>query len=144
MTQFKPVRVTSPQDDQVFSDTELEALQASGGGASTALNIAYHLTLLTAALDSPGVLLPNLLIIDSPRKAIGNSQSDRALGRSIHARLVTLAETYKNKIQLIIADNDLPLDIVTPNPVIELTSQRSTVPGVTNTGVGRGKRVEDM
>jgi hypothetical protein len=128
----------------LVGDTEFEALQASGGGASTALNIAYHLTLLTAALDTPGTLLPSLLIIDSPRKAIGSSESDRALGRSIYARLVTLAEIYKNKIQLIVADNDLPLDIVTASPVIELTSQRSTVPGVANTGVGRGKKVEDV
>jgi hypothetical protein len=36
----------------LVGDTEFEALQASGGGASTALNIAYHLTLLTAALDT--------------------------------------------------------------------------------------------
>jgi hypothetical protein len=89
-------------------DTAFEDLQASGGGASTALNIAYHLTLLTTALniayhltllttalDHPDVLLPSLLIIDSPRKAIGTVDRDRELGRRIYTRLATLAEACR-------------------------------------------------
>jgi hypothetical protein len=43
-----------------------------------------------------------------------------------------------------VADNDIPRDIATSHPTIELTSQRSVVPGVTNTGVGQGQRVEDL
>jgi hypothetical protein len=43
-----------------------------------------------------------------------------------------------------VADNDIPADFVNTHPTIELTSQNSVVPGVTNTGVGQGKRVEDM
>ncbi|MEU4424798.1 hypothetical protein AB0F81_29610 [Actinoplanes sp. NPDC024001] len=128
----------------LVGDTAFEDLQASGGGASTALNIAYHLTLLTTALDHPAVLLPGLLIIDSPRKAIGTGDRDRELGRRIYARLVTLAEAYKDRIQLIVADNDIPAEHVTSRNMIELTSERSTVPGVTNTGVGQGQRVEDL
>ena len=128
----------------LVGDTAFEDLQASGGGASTALNIAYHLTLLTTALDHPDVLLPSLLIIDSPRKAIAAGDRDRELGRRIYARLVTLAEAYKDRIQLIVADNDIPAELVTTRNTIELTSERSTVPGVTNTGVGEGQRVEDL
>ncbi|MFF5084988.1 hypothetical protein ACFY36_48790 [Actinoplanes sp. NPDC000266] len=128
----------------LVGDTAFEDLQASGGGASTALNIAYHLTLLTTALDHPAVLLPSLLIIDSPRKAIGTGDRDRELGRRIYARLVTLARAYGDRIQLIVADNDIPAELVTPRNTIELTSERSTVPGVTNTGVGEGQRVEDL
>ncbi|GAA3121515.1 hypothetical protein GCM10010466_10540 [Planomonospora alba] len=104
-----------------MGDPTFENLRASGGGASTALNIAYHLTLLTTALDHPDVLLPNLLIIDSPRKAIG-----------------------KDRIQLIVSDNDIPAEFVTKRNTIVLTSERSAVPGVTNTGVGEGQRVEDL
>lgn len=128
----------------LIGDTEFEALQASGGGASTAINIAYHLTLLTTALDHPDVLLPNLLIIDSPRKAIGTSEADLTLGRSIYARLEALSRAYEDRIQLIVADNDIPTDIVTSHTTIALTSQHSVVPGVTNTGVGQGQRVEDL
>ncbi|MDG4768031.1 AAA family ATPase [Solwaraspora sp. WMMD406] len=128
----------------LVGDTAFEDLQASGGGASTALNVAYHLTLLTTAIDYPGVLLPDLLIIDSPRKAIGNREPDVALGRRLYARLVTLAETYGKKIQIIVADNDIPTGIVSTHATIDLTSQHSVVPGVTNTGVGQGQRVEDV
>ncbi|MGW4476073.1 hypothetical protein ACWENQ_40945 [Nonomuraea sp. NPDC004354] len=128
----------------LVGDTAFEDLQASGGGASTALNIAYHLTLLTTALDHPDVLLPNLLIIDSPRKAIGTVDRDRELGRRIYSRLATLTEAYKDRIQLIVADNDIPAELVTTRNTIVLTSERSAVPGVTNTGVGEGQRVEDL
>ncbi|MEV1173929.1 hypothetical protein [Nonomuraea sp. NPDC049784] len=128
----------------LVGDTAFEDLQASGGGASTALNIAYHLTLLTTALDHPDVLLPSLLIIDSPRKAIGTVDRDRELGRRIYTRLATLAEAYKDRIQLIVADNDIPAELVTTRNTIVLTSERSAVPGVTNTGVGEGQRVEDL
>ncbi|MGP3932166.1 hypothetical protein [Nonomuraea sp. KM88] len=97
-----------------------------------------------AALDHPDVLLPSLLIIDSPRKAIGTVDQDRELGRRIYTRLATLAEAYKDRIQLVVADNDIPAELVTTHNTIVLTSERSAVPGVTNTGVGEGQRVEDL
>jgi hypothetical protein len=120
-----------------------EALQASGGGASTALNIAYHLALLTYDINNLNVLMPRLLIIDSPRKAIGNSDADRELGRRIYERISTVTKTFGSKIQIILADNDVPEDIIT-TPQIRLTAQRSTVPGVINAGVGQAVRVEDL
>jgi hypothetical protein len=43
-----------------------------------------------------------------------------------------------------LADNDIPTDIVGSRTTIELTSERSAVPGVTNTGLGEGQRVEDL
>jgi hypothetical protein len=52
-------------------------------------------------LTTPSITLASfssLLIIDSPPKAIGNRASDLALGRWICSRLVTLAETYDDKI----------------------------------------------
>ncbi|MEV0586746.1 hypothetical protein [Nonomuraea sp. NPDC050310] len=128
----------------LVGDTAFEDLQASGGGASTALNIAYHLTLLITALNDPNVLLPSLLIIDSPRKAIGTVDRDRELGRRIYARLATLVEAYKGRVQLIVADNDVPPELVTTRNTIVLTTEHSAVPGVTNTGVGEGQRVEDL
>lgn len=124
--------------------TSFEDLQASGGGASTALNIAYHLTILQHSIDDPNVMLPDLLIIDSPRKAIGNSEADRELGRRIYSRLQLLADSNPNKVQIIVADNDPPVDLTAAVPSIRLTEGRSTVPGVPNTGVGEGGRVEDF
>ncbi|WP_155370020.1 hypothetical protein [Catellatospora vulcania] len=110
-------------------------------GGSTALNVAYHLTLLAYSANRPNNY-PSLLIIDSPRKAIGNTPADRALGHRIHRRLVTLSELLN--VQLIIADNDVSLDVIGNRYRIELTADRTAVPGIRNTGVGRGTRVEDL
>lgn len=87
-------------------------------------HVAYHLTLLTTALDHPGVLLPSLLIIDSPRKSIGTTEADRDLGRRIYTRLETLIRAYDDKIQLIVADNDIPPTSSPPIP--RSNSRRST------------------
>jgi hypothetical protein len=52
------------------------------------------------------------VIIDSPRKAIGSSEANRALDGRIYSRITTIAEIYGDKVQPIVADNDLPIDIV--------------------------------
>jgi hypothetical protein len=129
----------------MIGNSSFEFLQASGGGASTALNVAYHLTLLRHSVGDPNVMLPSLLVLDSPRKAIGNSEADRELGRRIYSRLRLLADAVPDKVQLIVADNDFPEDIVGDVYRIELTAESSVVPGVLNTGVGEGSsRVEDF
>lgn len=53
--------------------------------------------------------------------------------------MATLARACKNQIQLIVADNDIPTELVTKRNTIVLTSEHSAVPGVTNTGVGEGQ-----
>jgi hypothetical protein len=83
-------------------------IQASGGGVTTAIHVAYSLALLTTALDDNNVNLPSLLILDSPRKAIGESESDIALGHRIYRRLVNVADSYQHRLQLVVADNSLP------------------------------------
>jgi hypothetical protein len=140
-----PVQGTPSIDRDTFlpmiGNTDFEALQASGGGVSTALNVAYHLTLLAYSANRQNNF-PNLLIIDSPRKAIGNTPADQALSERIYRRLITLSELLK--VQLIVADNDVPLDNIRGAHRIELTADRTAVPGIRNTGVGRGTRVEDL
>lgn len=83
-------------------------IQASGGGVTTAVHVAYSLALLTTAIDDPNVDLPTLLIIDSPQNAIGGSQLDQELSQRIYQRFRTLADGYGSRLQLIIADNSLP------------------------------------
>ncbi|WP_034261888.1 hypothetical protein [Actinospica robiniae] len=83
-----------------------DQVQASGGGLLTALHIAYSMSLIDVALDDANVLLPLFLMIDSPRRAIGQTADDAALSRRIYSRLAVLAAG--GRTQLIIADNDLP------------------------------------
>ncbi|MFE9970064.1 hypothetical protein ACFYRD_04715 [Streptomyces hirsutus] len=54
------------------------------------------------------VLVPSLLVIDSPRKAFGNNAPDRQRATEIYSRFRTLANAYGDRLQLIIADNDPP------------------------------------
>ncbi|WP_380282464.1 hypothetical protein [Kitasatospora purpeofusca] len=120
-----------------------ETLQADGGGIVTCINVAYSLTLLEFGITHHDVLVPSLLIIDSPRKASGTNTDDQERGRRIYHRLQALAETYGPRIQLIIADNDsapIPSDTFGK---IELDYVHPMVPGVLHPGPGHTSRTED-
>lgn len=128
-----------------IGDSDLDALQASGGGSTTAINVAFSLALLNCAIADASVLLPSLLIIDSPRKGIGGTEvADQALAKRVYDRLKTVAQALSGIGQLIIADNDAELGEEKDVSLIRLTPEDSAVPGVPNTGVGTGTRVEEF
>lgn len=77
----------------------------STGGIRTALVVAYWVTLLATALRDPAIQMPALVIIDSPRKSIGEGE---ALAANLYRQLDVLAETYRDRVQIIVADNGLP------------------------------------
>ncbi|WP_432850816.1 AAA family ATPase [Amycolatopsis sp. CA-161197] len=79
--------------------------QISTGGIRTALIVAYWVTLISTALREPETGYPGLLILDTPRKSIGHGEN---LAANLYRLLDTLAEVYGDRVQLIIADNDLP------------------------------------
>lgn len=81
----------------------------STGGITTALVTAYWVTVLATALRERETNYPTLLIIDSPRKSIG-SQNARLVDQ-IYRQLDVLAQTYGDRMQVIVADNDIPPDI---------------------------------
>ncbi|BCJ76970.1 hypothetical protein CS0771_65140 [Catellatospora sp. IY07-71] len=85
-----------------------EEVQASGGGVTTAIRVAYNLALLRAAIDHPDILLPSLLIIDSPQNAIGRNESDVRLSQRIYERLYSITNVAGDRLQIIVADNELP------------------------------------
>ncbi|WP_009473037.1 AAA family ATPase [Rhodococcus sp. JVH1] len=121
----------------------LESQQASGGGIATSINVAYSLTLLAFGLDHPDVLVPSLLIIDSPRKAFGNNESDRQRATQIYSRFRTLADAYGERLQLIIADNDPPPISSDSFGKVEFTYENPMVPGVHHPGPDHVVRLED-
>jgi hypothetical protein len=128
-----------------IGDSDLDTLQASGGGSTTAINVAFSLALFEYSVEDTNILLPNLLIIDSPRKGIGRTeQADQALAERLYNRLKTVALALDGRGQLIIADNDAELGDESDVSLIRLTQDDSAVPGVPNTGVGTGVKVEDM
>jgi hypothetical protein len=108
--------------------------ELSSGGMKTAVNVAYHIALLTYALRQGTTRLPYFLIIDSPRKNLGSSGEDVAMANRMYRRLKALVDTYGSRLQLILADNDT-LRIETPlNNVISLSYDRPFVPDLAHPG----------
>ncbi|MFE9952400.1 hypothetical protein ACFYRJ_33605 [Streptomyces sp. NPDC005531] len=127
----------------VIDGTAFDSLQASGGGIKACVSIAYSLALLEFGLTHPDVLVPSLLIIDSPRKALGSNADDQERGNRIYDRFKALADAYGDPVQLIIADNDtapIPSDTFS---TISLDYNQPTVPGVTHPGPEHTHRAED-
>ncbi|MFD4716543.1 hypothetical protein ACFWN5_43795 [Streptomyces sp. NPDC058430] len=120
-----------------------ESLQASGGGITTSVNLAYSLTLLKFGLDHADVLVPSLLVIDSPRKAFGNNDSDRQRASEIYSRFRTLADAYGERLQLIIADNDPPPVTSDSFGRVEFDYDNPMVPGVSHPGPDHVSRLEE-
>lgn len=81
---------------------------AVAGGTKTLVTVAYHLTLLAYALQQRDTLLPQFLILDTPRKNLGSNVNDSEMGDRIYNRIQTLVDAYGSEVQFIIADNDLP------------------------------------
>lgn len=128
----------------VVNGQPFESLQASGGGLATSVNLAYSLTLLASGLDHAEVLVPSILVIDSPRKAFGNNPSDRQRAAQIYSRFRTLADAYGDRLQLIIADNDPPPITSDSFGKIEFDYENPMVPGVDHPGPDRVTRLESQ
>src|SRR3954452_20365978 len=79
----------------------------SSGGMKTLINTAYRLALFRTGLEAD-LLLPGLLIIDSPRKNLGRQEDDQEAGRRIYLEMERLSEDAGGNLQLIVADNDRP------------------------------------
>ena len=98
-------------DEQAFSQR--------GGGARSAVSIAYSLTLLTYSLENRLAKLPSLLMIDSPQKNFGANKDDKALGHRVYQRFLDYMAELRGSgnrqlhtdFQLIIVDNDIHTDI---------------------------------
>lgn len=92
-----------------------------GGGARSAVAVAYSLALLTYTLENPLANLPGLLIIDSPQKNFGANPHDKALAHRVYERFLDYMQErskmadgrFHRPYQLIIVDNDLHPDIRT-------------------------------
>ncbi len=78
------------------------------GARKTLVTVAYHLANLTYAAANDSILMPSLLIIDTPRKGIGAGDQDSKTGQNVYDRISRLIDAYGDKVQIIVADNDTP------------------------------------
>jgi AAA domain-containing protein len=106
----------------------------SSGGMKTVVNVAYHLALLTHGLVHSDLLIPGLLIVDSPAKNLGVSKNDRDQADRLYRRIAALAAAYEQPFQVIVADNDPPSVSLPVARRIDLSYERPLIPGVTHPG----------
>lgn len=115
-------------NEQPFVDVSV------GGGTKTIVNVAYHLTLLAYALQHGDTLLPEILVIDSPRKNLGGGGEDHELSTRIYRRLQTLIDSYPGRPQILVADNDLPSGTARGWHRLHFDYERPFVPDVAHPG----------
>lgn len=125
-----------PTDYLPIVDGEPFGMLAVGGGRKTIVNLAYHLANMYMSLsERADMLLPTLLIVDSPRKNVGEGALDRAVVESIYSRLRTLQDASRDDFQIIFADNDMPPEASKwVSEHITLDYDNPFVPGVVHRG----------
>jgi hypothetical protein len=75
-----------------------------------------------------------MLLIDTPRKGIGSGKQDSATGQKVYDRIASILTAYGAKIQIIVADNDLPRSLDRRFRVIELDYENPLIADVAHPG----------
>lgn len=104
---------------------------SAGGGIITATQVAYWVSLLTVAIRRGDTFYPAFLLLDSPRLALNTAEP---LTRALYSRIVNLSGAAPGRLQLIVADNEIPADYRADFPQIEFDYQHPTVSTITHPG----------
>ncbi|MDX3002042.1 hypothetical protein PWY87_10205 [Kribbella solani] len=118
---------------QVFS------AMSSGGGIITATQVAYWTSLLTVALRRRDTYFPAFLLIDSPRLALNTAE---ALAAGLYRRLTTLAGADPGRLQIIVADNELPAQYHQGFPEIPFDYDHPTISTIHHPGLAGVETIE--
>lgn len=110
---IRGVGVPSVESAKISRSTYLPMLNGAsftkfspaGGGIRTATQVAYWISLMTVALRRGDTFYPAFMLIDSPRTSLNSSEG---LARALYGRIVTQVDVDSRKLQVIIADNELP------------------------------------
>lgn len=104
----------------------------NGGGTTTAIQVAYWLSLLTVASGEETFNpYPTFLLIDSPRLALNTATE---MTRQMYRRMVNQANAAPGRFQFIVADNELPADYKAGFDEIRFDFNRPTVRTVHHPG----------
>lgn len=137
---YKSGRIDRESYLPIVNGFSLEDITAGSGGLPTLINGAYHLASLVFAILHGESLVPKFLIIDSPRKNLGNMKDDKQASVRVYNYYRTLLDTYGNKFQLIVADNDIPVGY-SEFVSLRLTYDNPLVPGIEHPGEGNVKLI---
>jgi hypothetical protein len=103
-----------------------------GGGQTTAIQVAYWSSLLAIALRNHDTNYPSFLLLDSPRLALNTAEG---LTAALYRILVTQADANPGRVQIIIADNELPTTYRGRYRQIDLDYDRPTIATIDHPGV---------
>ncbi|MEV7507850.1 AAA family ATPase [Streptomyces sp. NPDC091201] len=107
-----------------------------GGARKTIVNLAYHLANLQYAILHEQVSYPTMLIVDSPRKNVGQTAEDAEVGRQVYLAFMRLLVEHGDSFQVIVADNSIPEDLPFEYTELHFTYDEPVVPGVPHPGEG--------
>lgn len=128
----EPARIDPDTYLPIVNGVGLEEL--SSGGMKMMTNVAYHLAMLTYALAHRDTYVPSMLIIDSPRKNLGSTPEDQYHSDMFYQWVDGLVSAYRQEFQIVIADNDPPLQGIQLAQAIRVSHSSPTVPGVAHPG----------
>lgn len=103
----------------------------AGGGINTATQVAYWITLLTVALRRRDTHYPAFMLLDSPRTSLNN---ERQMAKALYSRIERQTGLDDKRLQIIIADNELPDDYRQQAVQIVFDYQRPTVATIRHPG----------
>ncbi|WP_300614421.1 AAA family ATPase [Trebonia sp.] len=125
----------------LLDDQSYTTFSPPGGGIVTATQVAYWTSLLAVALRDPQSIYPAFLMLDTPRLAVNTSEE---LAAALYRRLVQQAGTEPGRVQLIIADNELPAEYRRNYPEIVFTYDSPTISTVRHPGPTRVRTIGDI
>lgn len=112
--EIRELRFTGYQEAGIDPQTYLPVINGDSfdrlsvsGASKTLANDAYYLSNLAYSLSSREYLMPDALLLDSPRTSLGNTPDDIAAGQRLYERMYRLSLAYPT-CQIIVADNGLP------------------------------------
>lgn len=120
-------------DGRVYRQAEL------AGGILTITQVAYWLSLLAVALRRRDTSYPAFLMLDSPRTSL-NEEIETAA--AMYARFTTLADANRDRLQFLIADNELPAHLRRDFAEIDFDFANPTIRTVSHPGPGQVELLE--
>lgn len=113
-----------------------------GGGIVTATQVAYWTSVIAVALSlRENVPYPAFLLLDSPRLALNTAEE---LSAALYRRLVALADASQGRLQVIIADNELPRDYRRDYAEIDFTYESPTVSTIHHPGPSAVRTIDSL
>lgn len=111
---------------------------APPGGVRTATQVAYWVALMNVALRRRETHFPAFLLMDSPRTSLNDNDE---LSAALYRRLVTMADAAEGRVQVVIADNELPAAYRRDYAQIDFDYDHPTVPTVPHPGLDAVVRI---